>query len=225
VTMLTEVIAEESARGMPPSKGVPHDWSPEFKEKYAKQFYPVPLFSRLLVALAKGQTWKYMATGQELPLSKWIVAQPRASVTFDELFRQSYRLCRGDVYLTLLTVENTLAKHWRNPERDNLAVTQRLSRITNIGPDGDKFGHWYHLVGIMLFGYVAGGLVATAVGDVETAGSHVLSHFEPEWQENWVNHLGGQIGNGLREVVEHKTYAQHQLNPAYLKSSYYLNLK
>ena len=222
--MLTQVIFEERKNGIEPKAGKVHTWSKQFTDKYKSNFAPFTLAPKLLIALAKGTTWQHMATGKELGLIDYMKTCPPHSIQFEQLFRAAYKLNDGDVYLSLMTIENVLAKNWRMPGRENLDVIQRLDDIANYGPTGDKYGCWYHLAGMMLYGYTDGALKAQTVGNVETAGSHVLSHFEAEWQENWVNHLGGKIGGNLRELIDTRAYLAAKDDPAALKVESYLSL-
>lgn len=193
----------ERETGIKPHVGSPHRWSQEFEKRYRSKYFPYARLSKLLVTLGRGDAAKYMRTGLEDALGRELLARPRRSVALHELFEMSYRLSGGDVYLTLITIENLLSQNWRDKRRDELAVFTRLAPIIHrFGRNGDQFGGWYHLFGIMLFGYVKGSLVSTWVGNVESWGSHILSKGEPEKQEDYINAMGGKIGSRLHDAIE-----------------------
>ncbi len=193
--MLLRVLQEESENGLEITQGEPHRWSQAFLAAHKKEFIPYTWMSKPLVALARGETVKYMLTGFEDKLGAWISSQPDESVTHPEIFRASLRLTHGNVYLGLLTIENLLAKSWMNPNRENLPFVQKLSRFTNyLGANEDRFGHWYHFWGIVLYGYLKGPASATLVGTLETAGSQIMGHFAREQQETAINAKAGRVG-------------------------------
>lgn len=202
--MFTQIIAEESAGGIPPRYGKPHRWSTEFASRYGNNIENAPYtrFSKLLLALSSGITHRFMTTDQELLLIHYILSRPDQSVTIAELFRRSYRLNGGDVYLTLLSLENVLAEFWRTDNRENRAITRKLALVTNqFQGRGDKFGTWYHFFGIMLYAYVTDEATARAAANAESIGSHVLSRGEVETQEDFMNEQGAVVGAKLKEVV------------------------
>ena len=75
-----------------------------------------------------------------------------ATVTIEDLFRQSYILNRGNVYLTILSIENVLSDATFEAERENTLINQKLVDLYKDSPN--KFGDWYHFFGTMLAGYV-----------------------------------------------------------------------
>lgn len=201
--MLKQVILEESKAGIEPRAGEVHRWSPEFMANYGRDFFPFTASSKLLVALARGETANYLVTGRETDLENWLVAQPIESVWPSALFRTSYRLNRGDVYLSILTIENVLARWWLQPNRQFLETTRRLHPIINqLGMNADQFGAWYHLYGIMLFGYAEGAFNAQVIGNIEALGSAILSVGEPDLQEDFANSEGGKIGQLLARALK-----------------------
>ncbi len=227
--MYQQIILEERAGGIEPFFGEPHEWSPEFRQYCRDKGEMIPLtFTKLLTALASGVTSRHFKTGTESALIDYILTREDASVTLDQAFRQSYRLNRGDVYLAILTIENVLSDHWRHPQRDKLAVTRKLANISNFFQGrGDKFGAWYHYHGIMLYGYVRGGLRAALIGGIETAGSHVLNGANDqggEQQEDFVNSTGGKIGAKLATVVREKLYESFTPDKNYCDPNVYLDL-
>ncbi len=199
---LAQVLAQEETMGLPPAYGQVHEWSPEFIRSYwyRPSFLPFMFFSKLLTALASGRTWRFMVTEKELELLTWVLRQPDASITVPEMLRASYRLNNGDVYLALLTVENVLCEYWRDPERENRAVTRKLAALA--APDGppDKFGEWYHLFGIMLYGYAYGPLSAGLVARVENLGARLLKSRRNEAKSR-INIDGAALGARLAEMV------------------------
>ncbi len=220
--MFTRILAEEMVGGIMPQYGTPHTWSRLFVEQYKSRFEnrPYTWFSKHLLALSSGVTSRLMVTDKELDLLKYILSRPDNSITIHELFRESYRLNNGDVYLTLLTMENILSEYWRSPQRENRAVTRKLSAITNHYNGKDKFGTWYHLVGTMLYGYVSGGFSAGLVGWIENLGSRTLSGADGKTQKGYVNVKGAAVGAMLKDIVEQRKYLEFNpdgrdsLNPA-----------
>ncbi len=227
--MYQQIILEERANGIEPVFGEPHEWSPEFIQYCRDKGEVIPLtFTKLLTALASGVTSRHFKTGTESALIDYILTREDGSVTLDQAFRQSYRLNRGDVYLSILTIENILSDHWRHPQRDKLAVTRKLANISNFFQGrGDKFGAWYHYHGIMLYGYVRGGFRAALIGGIETAGSHVLNGANDqggEQQEDYVNSTGGKIGAKLAKIVHEKLYEAFTPDKNYCDPNVYLDL-
>lgn len=221
--MIAEIIKEEQKNGIAPSYGQPHQWSKEFLDKYGGSS-PMLASSKLLMALAVGFTNRFMKTDQEADLYKWMISQPDSSLTIPEVFRQSYRLNSGDVYKTLLTIENVLAHQWLNPHRDDLPLTHRLKPLTS-GHEyaDDRFGTWYHFFGIMLYGYVEGGLKASVVGRIEALGSVVLSPGVDKTQKAHMNKMGGLIGDDLAKLVKNKSYEKIETDSSNLAESSYLD--
>ncbi len=229
IKMYQQIIVEERANGIEPFFGEPHEWSPEFRQYCRDKGEMIPqVFTKLLTALASGVTSRHFKTGAEADLIGYILTRGDGSVTMDQAFRQSYRLNRGDVYLTILTIENVLSDHWRHPEREKLAVTRKLANISNFYQGrGDKFGAWYHYHGIMLYGYVRGGFRAALVGGIETMGSHVLNSAHDqgdEQQEDYVNSTGGKIGARLAKVIREKAYDAFVADRNYCDPNVYLDL-
>lgn len=226
LNMYKQIIVEERAGGIEPKFGLPHEWSPEFIRYCREKGEVIPLnFTKLLTALASGVTARHFRTGTEEALIGYILTRPDDSVTMDQLFRRSYRLSGGDVYLAILTIENILGDNWRHPERDKLAVTRKLATINNFyNGKGDKYGAWYHFHGIMLYGYVRGGLRAALVAATESAGSHVLSGGVNEQQEDYVNSTGGRIGARLAKAVNERQYEGFVPDRNYCDPNVYLDL-
>lgn len=223
--MMEQVIAEEhQLTGLTPKLGTVHEWSPEIKKQLKKKFFLFGRFSKLLMALSRGSTSNFMVTGTEEQLTDYILARPVNSITLEEMFRTSYRINQGDVYLSLLTIENLLARYWLTPKRTKRAFTTKLKDITNYNYRTDKFGSWYHLFGIMLYGYAEGGLKSTIVGTLETWGSHILGGLQDEKQEDYINRRGGPVGGRLRKFIEKKEYEKFELNKTYLEEEFYLDL-
>lgn len=220
---LTVIRQEHERDGLVPTVGEIHAWSPEFKQKYAKRFRPYSLLSKPLMSLWRGVTGRTMATGQERNLESWILQQPDNSITLPEMFRASYRLNAGNVYLTLLTIENLLAKDWSTPNRQSLVKTRKLTRIVHaIGNLDDRFGTWYHLFGVTFYGYVSGGLQAWVVGETEALGSQLIARFGAEFQENSINRNGGFVGARLKRAIE-KGLWRDQKGDGALDADEYLN--
>ncbi|OIO02973.1 MAG: hypothetical protein AUJ51_05190 [Elusimicrobia bacterium CG1_02_56_21] len=228
LNMLKQIITEEMQNGLQPRFGEPHEWSPEFMRYCREKGELLPLtFSKLLTALASGVTSRHFKTGTEAGLIEYILSRGEGSVTMDQVFRRSYQLSNGDVYLAILTIENILSDNWRHPRRDKLAVTRKLANISNFYQGkGDKYGAWYHFHGIMLYGYVRGGFRAALIGGIETAGSHVLSgpNDQNEQQEDYVNSTGGKIGAKLARVIRNSLYRGFVPDRNYCDPAVYLDL-
>lgn len=221
--MFARILQEEEKNGLKISAGKVHVWSPEVRSAYPGDM--ILNWPKLLVALASGFSSQVLLTDTQDELIQWAVSQPRDSITMASLFRQSLRLNKGDVYLTMLTMENVLSAHWRIPGRDALPLTRRLQTIHNQwGGGGDKFGFWYHLTGTALYGYGYGDDKAGFAGFIETTGSHILSGFEREPQENFANKLGGQLGDDLAKMVKDRSYRTVKTSEKDLLSSSYLDL-
>ena len=220
--MMKQVIAEEyQVNGLSPQLGNPHTWSPSIVKELKKEFKIFSRMSKLLLALARGVTSSYLVTGTEEQLKDYILSR---SINLEEMFRASYRINQGDVYLSLLTIENVLSRFWPTPDRSKRAITTKLKDITNYNYYTDKYGAWYHLFGIMLFGYVEGGFKAKLVGGIETMGSLIMGRFQDEKQERYINSRGGPIGSRLRPFIENKEYEKFELNKKYLEEDFYMDL-
>lgn len=225
VDMMTQVIHEEYYdHNLVPRPGSEHRFSREILAYYKDEFPILKTgMTKIFMALGNGLTFRFMVTGQERALSELIEKQDYNSVTMEQVFRWSYRLNKGDVYLTLLTIENLFAYHWTNPHRGQTKVVQRLAPITHYFTKGDKFGHWYHYWGMVLYGYIRGKVQAATVGIIENILSEKASKVK-EPQEGKVNFYGALVGGKLRKVISKRKYMKNKFdaNPKYLESSYYL---
>ncbi len=228
LNMYKQILLEEQAAGLEPRYGLPHEWSPEFMQYCRQNGEMIGAFTKLLTALASGVTSRHFKTGTEVELINYILSKEDGSVTMDQLFRQSYRLADGEVYLAILAIENILGDNWRHPERDKLAVTRKLANISNFYQGkGDKYGAWYHFHGIMLYGYVRGGFRAAFVAATETAGSHVLNSAHDagsEQQEDYVNSMGGKLGAKVAKIVKERLYQGFVPDKNYCDPNVYLDL-
>lgn len=222
-----QVMHEERLKSdicdMTPKIGNPHEWSEESKDRFKKMLVTPNLLSKLLLALGNGETSWYMKTGKEAELRSWILAQENRSVTLTEIFRQSYRLHCGDVYLSLLNIENVLSEYFRHPKRQYLTQTNKLSPIINhLGSELDHYGPWYHLFGMILFGYEEGRLMGFIAGTIET-GTALFSDEITDTQENFMVR-GSNTGADLFHFVKKKKYLKYISDPSKLDRHYYLNL-
>lgn len=222
--MLKQVIVEERQRGVLPTAGEIHQWSPQHKRELRREFWILARFSKVLVALTRGVSSSFLVTGTESQLIDYLITRPTQSVTIEEMFRTSLRINQGNVYLTLLTIENVLSRYWTDPQRDKRLVTTKLKDITNYHYKTDKFGAWYHLFGMMLYGYVEGAFRARLVGGTETVGSQILSGFEDERQETYINARGGRIGARLRRFIVRKHYETFSGSSKDTEESSYMRL-
>jgi hypothetical protein len=225
VTMMKQVISEEfQLHGLKPQIGTVHEWSPEIKKELRNKFKLFSRMSKLLVALSRGGTSYYMVTGTEEKLKDYILTRPENSITLEEMFRASYKINQGDVYLTLLTVENLLSRFWMAPHRSQRLVTTKLKDITNFNYHTDKFGSWYHLFGIMLYGYAEGSFKAKVVGNLETLGSHIMGRLTDEKQEDYINGRGGVVGGRLGKFIRSNEYETFKIDKKYLEEDFYMDL-
>lgn len=223
--MLGQIILEGKEEGISPKYGEPHDWSEEFKKSATGKKSIMAKFSKILLALSRGETSQYILSGTEKELETWIYNQDLNSIAPHDMIKASYKINKGDMYLTILTIENVLNRYWRISNRDNLPITRRLVSIINtFGHNGDVFGSWYHMFGMMLYGYVEGSFKAKTIGTIETLGSMILSKFEDEKQENYVNSKGGVIGGRLAKMIQDKTYNKLEFNSDRMDINYYMNL-
>jgi hypothetical protein len=209
--------------GIKPLVGQEHEWTNKFKIK--------PPFSKLLVALANGDTARILPTGQEDKLMEWALNRPERSITIHEIFEHSYRLNGGDVYKTFLTVENVLSENfYLGPLRENSLLATKLGKIINhSGGSFDLYGPWYHLYGMMLYGFAEGsGIKATIIGKIET-GTSLFFH---EFNDHQENHMidGGKIGARLKRRIKkiktNKDFAEYCLGAkAEVQLQDYLNIE
>lgn len=219
--MFNRVIQEEAQKGIPPELGDHHQWSKSFLRKHYFKYFPFTMMSKVLLALARGETSRFMMTGLEDNLKRWILEQDENSITLDKMFRTSYQINHGNVYLTLLTIENVLSQNWRNIKRSDLPLTKRLKHFTNTLGEDDRFGNWYHLFGIMLYGYVKNRIHAKIIGTIEGVGSDLLQT-EKEHQENMINRKGGKAGALLHSWIRSGKWEKRVTNPEFLDEKYYL---
>lgn len=220
--MFLQVIEEERKNGIEPSVGEFHRWSPETISKH--RLNPMLAMSKILAALALGVSYRVMYTGQEEALKAYLLEQKDKSVHFDMFFRQAYVLNQGNVYLALLTMENLLAINWKAPHRDHIPHFKKLTPLlSQYNEGGDIYGSYYHFVGIMLYGYVKGGLAAKLVGMTEALGSKILSRFQSEIQENLANFNGGKIGMLLRKSIKNYPSVKFIPDSKHLNVENYLN--
>lgn len=223
--MMKQVIAEEyQLNKLQPQLGTVHKWNAEIKKELHKNFVLFSRMSKLLVALSRGGSSNYLVTGTEEDLKDYIISRPQNSITLEEMFRASYRINKGDVYLTLLTIENLLSKFWLTSHRSKRVISTKLKDITNFNYRTDKFGSWYHLFGIMLYGYAEGGFKSKVVGNIETLGSMIMGHFVDEKQETYINSRGGPIGSRIRRFIKKKKYETFKLDSKFIEEDFYMDL-
>ncbi|MEQ8223038.1 MAG: hypothetical protein ABRQ37_12100 [Candidatus Eremiobacterota bacterium] len=200
-----------------PTMGEEHKWSPE-AQKYLyygfwdrlKDFvkgdykeFPAPLLlrSKFFLLLACGYTNRYMVTGKEGELEKKLMSYRDGSVQIHDVFRESYLLNKGDIYLTLLTAENMLAKNPYQKDRDKDPLQKKLSYIRNDSkPVGDKYGGWYHFFGAALYGLLRSDFTSKSVVLTEAFGSFFLEG--PDRQETLINVAGADFGSKLKKMLE-----------------------
>lgn len=139
---LKEIISHKNKLGIKVSFGKTHTWS---------TLQPASFLPKIIVALATASSARFMYIGKEVNLIKWITAQKDKSVTIESLFQYSYILNDGNMYLTILTIENVLSDATFEEKRENTLVNQKLVDLYIQSPN--KFGDWYHFFGTMLAGY------------------------------------------------------------------------
>jgi|LSQX01.3.fsa_nt_gb hypothetical protein len=206
--------------GIRPTLGPEHKWSPEAK-KYRRlgfwrrvgnwmrggQDFPTPDVpaSKLFLLLATGQTARFALTGKESALETALMRRPDRSVTPSDLLRESYVLNQGDLYATLLTAENVLARDPYDPRRDEQPLQRKLEYLRNDTPEvGDNFAAWYHFFGTALYALKRPAWLAQVVARTETAGSILLEG--PDRQEAFINRQGAEFGSLLRRMVAEEAH-------------------
>ena len=220
--MLAEILLEESKNGVTPKIGTPQDWSPEIRAAYPGHLELG--FPKLLNCLAMGVCEKFMATGQEKALRAFILEGPDNSVTFAQVFRWSYELNKGNVYLTLMTIENLLSANWKAPDREHIPFIEKLEDLqSSWNHGGTRFGTWYHFVGTLLFGYVTDKNTSKSVGLIESVGAKILHLTADKSQEYWANQKGGTVGEDLRNMILTSSYKSKVENPLALRTESYLD--
>lgn len=221
--MFRKVICQS---GVKPIVGETDTWSKEFRKEHIK-----PPFSKLLLALATGDTNRIMPTTKEKDLMNWILDQKDRSITIHKIFETSYLMNGGNVYKAFMTIENVLSEnfYWGGDVRENLTSSTKLSKIINhTGGQFDLYGPWYHLFGMLLFGYGDGsGLKATMMGKIET-GTSLFYKERNDRQENYMI-AGGKIGARLKRTLK-KIKTEEDLkkycsgDSGAVKTSDYLNI-
>lgn len=200
------IILDEKKNGIVPKEGVCHRWSSSCRNN--PQSFPIPymFFSKLFLALAYGDSSIYFFTEKEEQLAEWILKQQVRTVSLKEVFRKSYQLNFGDVYLSILTVNNVISRFWSANDRESLSIATRLQIITSPQSDlGDNYGSWHHFWGMTLFGYCHGKTSAQLVGWIESIGSHMVSKRD-EPDEDYINKYAGQVGARLRTYIHNWPY-------------------
>jgi hypothetical protein len=223
--MMKQVIAEEFINtGIEPQLGTIHRWSPDTHKKLKKKYQILGRLNKLLVVLSKGSSSRYLVTNKENQLVDYILSRPINSINLEEMFRASYRINQGDVYLTFLTVENVLSAFWITPQREKRAVTTRLKNITNYNYQTDKFGAWYHLFGMLLYGHAYGATNAKIVSFIEAVSDKMMTGLSNDSQENKINYIGSKIGSRLEKYISKREYLSFEQNKEYLIEDFYMDL-
>jgi hypothetical protein len=201
--VFTAVMLQQQKNGLVPTVGVCHRWSSLYRNH--PQAFPVPymFFSKLFWALAYGDSSVYFVTQKEDKLAQWIVSRGTRSVSLQDVFRKSYQLNAGDVYLSILTATNVFSRFWYLDDRESLSLATRLKLITaQQNGEGDNYGAWHHFWGMVLFGYCHGKTSSRVVGWIESKGSNRVSGGN-EADEDYINRYAGQVGVELRKQIEH----------------------
>lgn len=153
--------------------------------------------SKIIMSLATATSARFMYVGQEVPLINWILTRPNNSVTMEQLFGKSYALNKGNVYLTILTIENVLSDATFEAEREKTAVNQKLADLYAASPN--KFGDWYHLFGTMLAGYA--GEPAEMIADLYGVYRKISRGADAEKATMAADKAGAKMGVKLRRFV------------------------
>lgn len=209
VGLLASTIAKyEDASNQKVTMGTCHKWSESFKN--SKGHLMPKMMGKLLTALSLGVSNQYLFTGYESMLQDWLLIQEKNSVTIDSILNQALSLSNGDLYLAMLSIENVLSRYWRIEGRENIKYIENLHPISLILNDhGDKFGSWYHLWGMLIYGYCSNSaLISSAIARVETLGSHFSYGFISEVQQDYINRIAGPAGKKIRTIL--KKNLQHE---------------
>lgn len=153
--------------------------------------------SKILMCLATATSARFMYVGQEVPLINWILSRQDNSVTIEQLFEESYNLNKGNVYLTVLTIENVLSDSTFEADREKTAVNRKLSDLYAGSPN--KFGDWYHLFGTMLAGYA--NEHAEAIADLYGVYRKISRGSNAEKATISADKIGAKMGRQLRQFV------------------------
>jgi hypothetical protein len=200
--VFSAVIRQQQNNGLIPTPGVCHRWSSAYRKHPKTGTFPYMIFSKLFWALAYGDSSVYFVTEKEEQLAQWIIDQPIRSITLQAIFRKSYQLNDGDVYLSILNITNVLSRFWYVDDRETLSIATRLSLITGQqSPEVDNFGAWHHFWGLTLFGYCHGSTSSSLVGWIESLGSSMVTK-QDETDEDYINRYAGQVGVELRKKIE-----------------------
>lgn len=223
--MMKQVITEEfRAYSLEPQLGTVHTWSPDVRKRLKKKYQFLGRMNKLLVVLSTGSSSRFLVTSTENELMDYILSRPIKSINLEDMFRASYRINKGDIYLTFLTVENVLSAFWITPQRDKRAVNTRLKDITNYNYSTDKFGAWYHLFGMLLYGRAYGSSNARIISFIEAFTDKVMTGFAKDSQENKINIIGGKVGASLKNFILKKEYLSFEQNTEYLQEDFYMDL-
>jgi hypothetical protein len=144
------------------------------------------------------------ATGLENIVADDILSSPNYSVTPELAFRKAYELSRGNLYLTLRTLYNTLRLH-----RTDVDFQRKLIDLRGDRPQkGRNGGDWYHFFGTMLAEQIFGYKTAMYGTKVDKP-----SHDE---KKKYNNRAGVQTMARLEALIQGKAKASRS-NPCDLK--------
>lgn len=183
-----QYIKVSEKKGIKMSFGSIHKWH---------SFATFPFASKIILALGTASSSRFMYVGKEEKLILWIKTQPDKSITIQKLFDKSYDLNQGNLYLTLLTIENVLSDATFEKNREHTAVNQKLADLYVKSPN--KFGDWYHFFGTMLAGYV--GEQATTIADLYSIYRKVSRGDKSEETTIHADKTGALIGQKLRNYA------------------------
>lgn len=190
-------------QGMTVNRGSVPSWSESYKKDFRKKILPGVKSSKLLVCLMRGVCARFMLTGHEKTLEEWSLKRKDQSINPEILFKKALEFSQGDVSMALLTCHNLLSWHSKAASRWQTELQAKLRPFKT--EDGhlseDKFGEWYHLFGLMTYGFVKGSGRATFVGSSESYGGRLFSNLEAEVVEERVNSLAPKLAQYLSKLI------------------------
>lgn len=225
--MMIQIMFEESQGPLQITPKIHKNWfkwSEGFKRKYGAKFMGYHLFaSKLVTALANGDTGRVLATGHEREMEDWVLSQPVRSVLPHSLFRKAYQLNNGDVYLALVLIESICSRYRFWAERDQLEFSNRFGLFLNhLGDKLDLYGPYYHFFGTMIYAYESGGMLGKAAGHFEKL-NQLFGSEGKEYQEAFVNVMGAKVGARLHRLLKDHAFDNWVSDPTLTSPERYLD--
>lgn len=174
-------------------------WSAEYKKNYHNKIIPGVVSSKLLLCLMRGVCARFMLTGQEKKLEEWSMRRKDLTINPEILFKKALEFSQGNVSMALLTCHNLLSWHSKAPDRWKTQLQAKLRPFKTAKGElsEDKFGEWYHLFGLMTYGFVKGPVRASYIGTIESYGGRAFHNFKAEVVEEKVNSIGPKLAKHL----------------------------